>query len=140
MGKPKTKYVPIEPKPQRFEQLVDGAMFIQPSGEHFSQVCCDCGSAHNIKATVINAEEIEIQLYKNLKLTKEARAEGGQNGMLLAPNVYEAVIVLCKALSNWPKNTKFPKGYRKDMRSLASDLLKMQETFGTAVKSGDFLS
>ena len=125
-----------EQQEPRFEQLVDGAMFIHQSGEHYSQSCCDCGSAHNIKLTVISAEEIEVQLYKNIGLTRESRRVGGQNGVLFEPKVYEALMLVCRSLAY----KKLPKKTRKEIRILAKWVLEAQEQFDKDVKSGEFLS
>lgn len=130
------------PEPYTFEQLVDGqGAFIHPSGEHMYQVCCDCGSAHSIKLTVVSADEIEVLFFKHQALTKAARAKkGNTNGILVDAEVYEALISFAEGLGRGAAFRRLPKKLQREIQVLGRGALNKQRSFEELVKSGDFLS
>ncbi len=79
-----------------FDQMYEGSNFIHPSGEHLRHLCCDCGRGHNIKLTVVNAEDISVEYFANQPLTKEARKMGA-NGRIISQRMYPVLIALMEA-------------------------------------------
>jgi hypothetical protein len=135
---------PPAEKPAAFDQLVDGMAFIHQSGEHMGHTCCDCGSSHNIRMTIINDEEIEVQYFKNASLTRLAR-QTGVNGVLVTADFYKSLVDLSEILKGWPKATviekdaKQYKKLRKTVRRLAKKISEDQHEFETWFKAGDYL-
>lgn len=106
-----------------------------------AQVCCDCGSAHSIKLTVVSADEIEVLFFKHRALTKAAREKkGNTNGVLVDADVYEALINVAEGLSRGTAFKNLPKKLQRDIQTLGKGALNKQRFFEELVKSGDFLS
>ena len=112
-----------------YDQLLHDSAFVQESGKHFTHACCDCGSAHNIKLTVLNEEEIEVQYFKNQKATADFRSMR-THGILISESLSRSLPQLIDLLAR-RKN--------KEARRLLKRALKLERDFQQIYASGDFL-
>lgn len=112
-----------------YDQLYVASSWIQESGTHFTHACCDCGSAHNVKLSVLNEEEIEVQYFKNQKATADFRAME-THGILISEQLSRALPVLL---------TLIEKRKNKDARRLLKRVLKRERDFQQRYANGDFL-
>lgn len=113
--------------PQQFDQMFEGmARFIVANGDRYTQVCCDCGSSHDVVLRVINDDdEMQVELIKNPVVTKIARQDGC-NGVLMSRDAYMYMIVQLTRIANGKHITK----------SAAKALLDMQKDFTAVIKTG----
>ena len=113
----------------KYDQIVDGTSFIHESGKHLTQACCDCGSAHNIKLTVLNEEEIEVEYYKNKKATADFRAMT-THGVLISDELSRALPEVLRLLQ---------RGSYARAKAVLNRALKEERGFQQLYASGDFL-
>ncbi len=110
-----------------FHQLYDGNTWIQPDKEQFTHCCCDCGSCHNIRLEIINADEIQVSLVKNANATKLSR-QYQSHGHLVSNDFW----MLVHEINNSEANPK------KKLKALQR-LLKTEQEFQDKAQRGDFL-
>ena len=113
-----------------YDQLVNGEAFIHENGTYFTHACCDCGSAHSINLTVLNAEEIEVRYTKNQKASADFRSMH-TNGVLISERLSRSLPHLLDLMRR-KKN--------KEARRLLKSILKDEKDFQHLYASGDYLS
>lgn len=112
---------------QQFDQLFEGnAKFIIGDKEGFTQTCCDCGSSHDINLEIKSMKwEIEVEVVKNLVVTRAARQDGC-NGVLMSKPVFDDLMDMMTQFAMTGKVTK----------ATAKRLLQKQRLFEDSIRVG----
>lgn len=59
----------------KVHHMFAGEAFVHESATSWTHSCCDCGQSHNIELTVMNAEEIKVQYFRNDSVTDKMRSD-----------------------------------------------------------------